>query len=236
MFSQSASALHSLKSLAFQRIPITLASTYKGLLFDEKIEPLKVGPEQVIFSAPRQHVCMTLRDPIYLHSRALPESIRASLQALDTSACEIVLVNFRFSGNPWRDRFEQRVQPLLSIPAMITIDQRIVQASLTDLSLHGAGVSINFVNGQKIDPVVKSSIDINFQLDSQTRLSMRSTVAFTKKVGSSVLNLGLRLFPTPNQEICIGEFIARRKVEIMGELQQELRDRMESARIVNKLI
>jgi hypothetical protein len=84
-------------------------------------------------------------------------------------------------------------------------------------------------------PALKSSIDINFQLDSQTRLSMRSTVAYVRKGGACLVNLGLRLFPTPNQEILLESFITRRKIEIMNELQQQARERMDSGRVVGRL-
>jgi hypothetical protein len=84
-------------------------------------------------------------------------------------------------------------------------------------------------------PALKSSIDINFQLDSQTRLSMRSTVAYVRKGGACLVNLGLRLFPTPNQEILLESFITRRKIEIMNELQQQARERMDSGRVVSRL-
>jgi hypothetical protein len=235
MLNQPVNALISIKTLAFQQIPLTLTTGYRGLLFDERIKPLKISADQIVFSAPRQHILITLGDPLYLHSHALPESVRASLLCLNTAAGEMTLTNFRFSGIPWRDRCEQRVQPVKPLNAMLTIDRRIYQASLVDLSLHGAGVTINGENEQAPMPALKSSIDINFQLDSQTRLSMRSTVAYVRKGGACLVNLGLRLFPTPNQEILLESFITRRKIEIMNELQQQARERMDSGRVVSRL-
>lgn len=235
MFTQPANAMHSIKTLAFQRIPISLACTYKGMLFDEKIAPLKVGPEQVTFSAPRQQVWATLCDPMHLHSRALAESVLASLQNLNPAASEMTLTNFRFTGNIWRDRYEQRVKPILPILAMITINQRIFQADLMDLSLHGAGLVVPLSETQATVPPLKTPVDINFQLDSMTRLAMRGSVAYARRVGTSMLNLGLRLFPVSNQEAALSTYITSRKIEIMGDLQQENRGRLESAQAQNHL-
>lgn len=235
MFTQPANAMHSIKTIAFQRIPISLACTYKGLLFDEKVTPLRVGADQVVFSAPRQQVCMTLRDTVHLHSRALPESIIANVQSMNLAVNEMILANFRFTGNIWRDRYEQRVQPILPIPAMITINNRILEASLTDLSVHGAGLIVSLAGTQSAEPALKTQVDINFQLDSFTRLAMRGSVAFARRIGASLLNLGLRLFPVPNQESSLNAFITNRKIEIMGDLSQEHRGRIESSQPQNHL-
>lgn len=235
MFNQPVNALMSIKMLAFQQTPLTLTTSFKGVLFDEKIKPLKVSADQIIFSTPRQHILLTMRDPLYLHSNALPESVRASLVNLNTSACEMALTNFRFSGNPWRDRYEQRIQPVAPLTAMLTIDKRIYQAKLIDLSLHGAGVMINGGAEPLPAPALKSSIDINFQLDRQTRLSMPGAVAYVRKGGTFLLNLGLRLFPTSSQETLLESYITRRKIEIMSELHQQARERIDAGRVENRL-
>ncbi len=235
MFNQPVNALISIKTLAFQQTPITLTTNFKGLLLDDRLKPLRVGPEQITFSSPRQQILLTLREPLYLHSHALPESVRANLCSINNVAREITLANFRFSGTPWRDRLEQRVQPEQPLVAMVTIERRIYQASLIDLSLHGAGVMINGVNGEVPDPALKSPVDINFKLDSQTRLSMRSMVAYVRRGGSYLLNLGLRLIPTPNQEALLESYITKRKIEIMTELQQQVRERFETSRVEGRL-
>ncbi len=235
MITQPINATNSIKTLAFQQTPITLTASYKGLLFDERINPLKVGLDQITFSLPRQHVVLILCDPLILHSRALPESVRANMSSIDLSVGEMALTNFRFSGVPWRDRYEQRVQPVLPLNAMLTIDNRIINASLIDLSLHGAGVLIEGEQGQMPDPQIKSSIDINFQLDRLTRLSMRCGVSHVRRGGSNLLSLGLRLFPTSYQESLLEPYITKRKLEIMYELQELVREKMQTIRLAGRI-
>lgn len=235
MFNQPVNALMSIKLLAFQQTPLTLTTSYKGVLFDEKIKPLKVGADQIIFSAPRQHILITMRDPLYLHSNALPESVRSTLASLNPSACEMTLTNFRFSGSPWRDRYEQRVQPAKPLTAMLTIQKRIYQAKLIDLSLHGCGVTINGGAEPLPSPALKSQIDINFQLDSQTRLSMPASVVYLHRGGTFSLNLGLRLFPASGQETLLESYITKRKIEIMSELHQQARERIDAGRVDSRL-
>jgi len=230
MFTQPVYALSSIKTLAFQQTPITLTAGYKGLLFDERINPLKVGPDQITFSLPRPHVRLILCEPLHLHSRALPESVHANIASINLDASEMTLNNFRFSGLPWRDRYEQRVQPASPLTGMLTFDHRIVRASLLDLSVHGVGVMIEREPDSMPDPKVKSSVDVNIQLDSQTRLSMPGETAYIRKGGTLLLNLGLRLSPTTYQESILESFVARRKVQIMCELQQLVREKNQSTR------
>ncbi len=114
-------ALQAVKSLAFQRVPLNLVSTYKGVHFIERIQPIKIGVDSITFRAPRLQVCVTLRDPVYLYSRVLPETVRAKPQLLNTSPQELRLSDFSFNGNLWFDRMEQRVQPDRPIEVMLKL-------------------------------------------------------------------------------------------------------------------
>lgn len=220
-------ALQAVKSLAFQRLPLNLVSNYKGLHFVEKIEPLKVGVDTVVFRAPRLQICTTLRDPVYLHSRVLPETVRARPQIVNCTAMELRLTDFTFNGNLWFDRLEQRVQPERPIPTLLTIQRNVYSATLKDISMHGAGVMLYLGDHPDLEILVNTPLDLRFELTPQTRLSLHGRVVCRRRIGAAMLYLGVRIYPSSEQSLWLENYISRRKMEILGELEQQVYQRME---------
>lgn len=223
MFEHLRDALPSIKALALQRIPISLTSSYKGLLFDEKVIPLRFGSNHVAFRAPSREVCCTLHDPVILHSRVLPETVRATTEAIDIGMGEVRLTNFEFTGTAWRDRSEQRIQPAKPILSTVKIEKNTYHANIANLSLHGAGLLVFLMEESVPVRLIGLPCDLHFLLDEQTPLSLQSRVITARMMGTSTLSLGLRLFPTATQEIWLENMIAHRKVEIMSELKHQVK-------------
>ncbi len=220
-------ALQAVKSLAFQQLPLNLVSNYKGLHFVEKIEPLKVGVDTIIFRAPRLQVCTTLRDPIYLHSRVLPETVRARPQMINCTTMELRLTDFTFNGNLWFDRLEQRVQPERPVATLLAMHRSVYSATLRDISLHGAGLMLYLGDYPDLDILVNTQVDLRFDLTPQTRLSLHGRVICRRRIGAAMLYLGVHIYPSNEQSIWLENYIFRRKMDILGELDQQVHQRME---------
>ncbi len=218
MFTHPTYALQAVKSLAFQCIPIAVTSTFKGLFFEEKVAPLKVGPDYVVFRAPKFPMHRTLGDKVILHSRVLPQSVRTDLQSIDAIRSEITLTNFSFTGAYWRDRREQRIEPPAPLQASITFEKKPYRANLSNLSLHGAGLMVYFGDDECRDLVVKRPVEVSFHLGSQSDIHISGSVASIRQMDYTLAQLGIRLEPTSNQGIWLENYIARRKIEIMREL------------------
>lgn len=226
-------ALQAVKSLAFQRVPLNLVSTYKGVHFIERIEPLKVGVDSITFRAPRLQVCLTLRDPVYLYSRVLPETVRARPQLINSSPHELRLSDFSFNGNLWFDRMEQRVQPDRSIEVTLRLHNRLYTATLRDFSLRGMGLMLFIGDQPDFDVVVNTPVDLHFDLTPSTPIAFHGQVVCRRRVGATMMYLGLRIFPSEQQTRWLENYIVRRKLEILNELDDLINQQMEPQTAAN---
>lgn len=215
-------AAQAIKSLAFQSIPVALTSTYKGIFLEEKVAPLKINPDGVIFRAPKMQICATMHPSVMLHSKLLPESVRAQVQYIDPKCGEISLSNFSFSGCYWRDRCEQRVEPADPVYANLIVQNRRYRSNLVNLSLHGAGLMIFLGDNTAANLTPKTKVDVNFKLSEHNEFNIAAAIVSIKFLGYSLAQAGLSLSPTPNQEIWLEKYITNRKIEILNELNSQV--------------
>lgn len=215
-------ATQAVKSLAFQSIPIAVTSTYKGMLLEEKVAPLKINPDSVSFRSPKAQICATMRTPVILHSKLLPESVRAQIQYINPRSGEICLSNFSFTGCYWQDRGEQRVEPVEPVYATLTVYNQRYRSNLANLSLHGAGLMIFLGDTTGSNLSLKSKVDLNFKLSEHNEFTVAGEIASIKFLGYSLAQAGLILYPTPNQELWLEKYITTRKMEILDELDHQV--------------
>ena len=222
MLTHSRDAMQAVKSLAFQRIPVAVTSTYKGLFFEEKVAPLKVGPDYVVFKAPKPQICLSLRYQVWLHSQILPESVRATLQTVHTASGEITLTNFTYTGDYWRDRQEQRIEPANPVHATVNVAKKTFPANLTNLSLHGAGLLVYLGENTDRNLVPRSPIEVCFNLTEQNMFHILGTIASCRQMGYSVIQVGVHLQPSINQVAWLENYITKRKIEILQEMDEKV--------------
>lgn len=215
-------ASQAVKSLAFQSIPLAVTSCYKGLFLEEKVTPLKIKPDGVVFRAPKMQICATMRTPVMLHSKLLPESVRAQIQYIDPRSGEICLSNFSFSGFFWRDRTEQRVEPADPVYATLKVQNQHYRSNLVNLSLHGAGLMLFLGDSTANNLTPKTKVDLSFKLSEHNEFNIAGCIASIKFLGYSLAQAGLGLNPTPNQEIWLEKYITCRKIEILNELDHQV--------------
>ncbi|MHB0924175.1 MAG: PilZ domain-containing protein [Bellilinea sp.] len=215
-------AMQAVKSLAFQSIPLAVTSTYKGIFLEEKVAPLKVNPDSVTFRAPRKQICATMRTPVILHSKVLPESVSAQVLYINPKAGEVCLSNFSFTGFYWRDRYEQRIEPDAPVYARLSVQQKHYRANLVNLSIHGAGLMIHLGDSMARELTPKTRVDVSFKLSPQNEFNISGVIASIKFLGYCLAQTGLRLEPTTSQQIWLGNYISRRKIEILNELDHQV--------------
>ena len=220
MTNQSYDALPAIKSLAFQNIPVAVTGSYKGVLFEEKVAPLRITPASVIFRAPKSQICATLQTPVVLHSQVLSESVRAHIQYLKDG--ELCLSNFTYTGLRWRNRIEQRVEPDAPVTATLTVEGKRYRANLLNLSLHGAGLMVFLGDSTASELAPRARVEVNFRLSEQSEFNVLGNVASVHFLGYSLAQAGLSLQPTPIQESWLEKYITRRKIEILEELEHRV--------------
>ncbi len=222
MFTQTDDALQAVKSLAFQETPLGLASCYKGMHFIEKVQPIQVGISHVVFRAPSPKVCLILGETVYLFSRVLPETIRATPQLMGHSVHELRLTDFSYTGTLWHERGEQRVQPDQPVAIDLLMSRRFYRASLKDVSANGIGILVNIPEEVQTDIITHTPVDFTLQLNSLDQFTLHGTIVHRQLIGRSLFDLGLRIYPTPTQKIWMENYISRRKRIILGELERRL--------------
>lgn len=221
MLTHSRDAMQAVKSLALQCIPVAVTSTYKGLFFEEKVAPLKVGPDYIVFKAPKPQICLALRYQVWLHSQVLPESVRATLQTIQSTSGEITLTNFTYTGDYWRDRQEQRIEPANPVQARVNLAKQSFPANLTNLSLHGAGLLVYLGENTDRNLIPRSPIEVCFTLSEHIDFHIQGTIASCRQMGYSVIQMGVHLQPTLNQIAWLENYIAKRKIEILKEMDEK---------------
>lgn len=222
MLTQFTDAMQAVKSLAFQSIPIAVTSTYKGVFLEEKVVPLKINPDSVTFRTPREQICATIRPPVLIHSKVLPESVRADVQFVNPKAGEICLANFTFTGCYWQDRNEQRIEPGDPVYATLTVQQQRYRANLVNLSMHGTCLMVFLGDSTAKELTPKTNVDVNFKLSEYNEFNITGVVASVKFLGYSLAQVGLRLTPTSMQETWLENYITKRKIEILEELDHKV--------------
>lgn len=222
MLTQFTNAMQAVKSLAFQSIPIAVTSSYKGVFLEEKVAPLKINPDSVTFRTPRDQICATIRPPVLIHSKVLPESVRADVQFVNPKTGEICLSNFIFTGSYWQDRGEQRIEPNDPVYATLTVQQQRYRANLVNLSLHGACLMVFLGDSTAKELAPKANVEVNFKLSENNEFNITGLVASVKFLGYSLAQVGLRLTPTSRQETWLENYVTKRKIEILEELDHKV--------------
>ena len=222
MFTQNDDALQAVKSLAFQHTPLGLASCFKGMHFIERVQPVQVGISHVVFRAPSPKVCLILGDTVYLYSRVLPETVRATPQLVGYSAHELRLTDFSYTGTLWHERIEQRVQPEKPVSVDLLMARRFYRASLKDISANGIGLLVNIPVEIQGDIITNTPADFTFQLNALDQFTLHGKIVHRQLIGRSLFDLGLHIFPTPTQKTWLENYISRRKQAILTELERQL--------------
>jgi hypothetical protein len=226
MFTYPTDALTAMKTLVFQGEPVSLAGTFKGMLFHDKATPLKVASDSVIFRTPGIKVCLTMREHVYVFSPVLPATIRATPQVLSNEAGTLRLFNFAFTGSLWYERCEQRIQPEDPLFVEILLNGVRWPATIQDFSLKGARLWVDLPQEQIFDVVVNAPLTMIIPAGDKD-FYLRAQIANRRITHARTVSIGLRLRPTDEQRAWINALVARRQLEILAELDALINLQME---------
>jgi len=98
-------------------------------------------------------------------------------------------------------------------------------ANLTNLSLHGAGLLVYLGDNTGRNLVPRSPIEVCFTLTEQNKFHILGTVASCRQMGYSVIQVGVHLQPTLNQAAGLDNYITKRKIEILQEIDEKVANR-----------
>jgi len=222
-------ALAAIRALAIQQLPLTLVTSYKGMLFEQTLMPRKVAEDGLHLPLPKAHLCATQNEVVYLHSRFLPATVRAFARWQSAGEPEVCLTYLRFLNSRWQPRLEQRVQPERPLPATVWIERMPFEAIVTDLAVRGVGLL--FDPHLATPPTMLRAglpVEVVFHFSADFRLTLSAEVVYMRRaVEDWIWRVGVRVYPTPEQQRWLESYVARRRVKIYEELEQRARLLME---------
>ncbi len=198
---------------------ITIASTYKSLILTHPIRILDILPDRVIFQAPEYRLCFTLKGKIHLYSYEIPEAVTARLLKLDMIEGKIALSNLTFSGQSWKERLSERIQPRDPICVDMSWNNTLARTHLENLSATGMRMMISRTIDKGVCTDCDASVRLAFQLPRDAlKMDLRGKIIYSRQVRNLVI-VGIRFFPSASQEKRLNRYILARKAEILDELE-----------------
>ncbi len=214
-------ALDVIRSLDRENVALKLIKPFKGLVLKQDVSILDVDLTSAIIQATNLKMCAILEGLIYLHSRALLKPVAARVMDLNVNRGIIILSDFAYLDTQWTEREHERVCQKLPTYVSLRWKKKSIRAPLENISVNGMGILAYKMieRGMEIEPGSKVCLD--FQLPSGYRwTALRGMIVYLRSISSSLIRLGIRLYPNTREALSLQKWIARRKQEIMEELNQ----------------
>ena len=210
--------------MASQNVPLVLTSTYKGLILNQEIRIIEISKTTAVLQAPDNRICVCLRGHAYLYSPCLPSVITAQIDDLNIEQGKITLSHIDYTGSTWKERLNERIQPMKPIYVEVQFRKMNFRAELDNLSMTGMKLIAYKLFEKGIAIEADSAVRLNFSLPGEPRrFDIKGTIVHFRQVGKLV-KFGVRMFPNASQAARMRIYIAARTAEILDELDQECID------------
>jgi hypothetical protein len=221
-------AVSILGNLARRKAPLAMSHPFRGMLLTQDLTLLSVQTDQALVQTGRNWLAANPGELIYLHSPACKEVLAARVLGINIQLGEMALGEFEDTGRPWIERANERVQPRTPIRVVLQIGDLSLAASLENLSLSGAGLLAYKLIERGIRLHAGQSIKLDFELSqSPARISLPARLVNVQHHGERFSCLGVNTFPNVDQARVLERYIARRKAEILDELDQSFNEAFE---------
>lgn len=202
---------------------VTLLNTYRGFPISYPATLLAVDQGYVAMSVHEyQAVAIALESKTFLRSKGLPEIIQGTAVGVDVTRKRVAVTELKGVGHSVGRRMNIRVQPSDPIDAEIFDGRRRIAGKIADISTQGVGVFTfaAYIYGDLAFEKDKE-VYIDFRLpNAETILRFQGIITSIAAQKATYMNrLGLRIFPTPEVEPLLQDYINQRKDETMLELK-----------------
>lgn len=209
-------------SHAKRKLPVTLTKQYKGIELTQAVRILDANTNCALMQATNNlRMCAILEGSIRLHSQLFPNPVVAHIEDLNILKGMFTLSSFAYMSSGWMERQHERVQPDTPTYIIMRCRRRTVRACLDNLSVRGMGLLVakERLHGMEIQG--GTNLHMDFQLPEDYKWSgLRGVVVYTKEIDRWLVKLGIRLIPNNQQSRELEQYVAWRKEEILGELNQ----------------
>ena len=208
-------------SLTRQKSSLMVTKAYRGIIISQEIKPDFVNLNRVVFQALDRDICAALEGWVHLHNPLFSSPIKAQVKDLSLSKGMFSLSDFSYLKSEWKERQYERVQP--KDPTYVSLRyQRIdIRASMLDLSINGMGLLVGSSDDCELEFEPNSCVRTDFETSPAHKwIKLGGAIHYQFKVAKSIVRLGIRLYPKVEQARQLEKYIAKRKNEIMEELDQ----------------
>lgn len=175
---------------------------------------------------------MVSRGQCHLHSSSIPRAIKANLSDRNLGQRLVVLSSLAQLNGDWVSRFQERLQP--KTPTLISFHSAnlATSVSLIDITPQGVGIFLR----KKLVEIgalpISTPVELSFILPPHHRWkALKGIIVYCEPAWGLLLRVGIRLRPSPKQRRALNTYIAYRKEEILGEVNQEYCRSLEPRRV-----
>lgn len=208
-------------SHAKRKLPVKLTKQYKGIELNQPVRILEANKSYAVMQATNLRMCAALEGNIRLNSQLFPKPVIAHIEDLNVLKGMFTLSSFAYMDSGWKERQHERVQPEKPTYVTLRFRRRMARACLDNLSARGMGLLVDKDRLHGMEMHAGVTIHLDCQMPGNTRWNgLKGMVVYIKEIDRWMVKLGIQLFPGVRQSREIEAYIARRKEEIMGELNQ----------------
>jgi hypothetical protein len=210
-----------LRSPGQQTPDIKLSANFKGVLLDQEITILEVGPNSAAFQGSNIKYCAGLEGMVFLQSSIFPCVVAARMANLDVTKGIILLSHFAYTKLEWKNSRSERVQPKEPAYALLRWNQGVLRFSIENISASGLEVLSNKINRQDLDIQPGTEVKLDFQIPPNYKYSnLEGEIIYLQPIGNRLVRAGIQLYPKADEAVSLVRLVEQRREEIMEELHQ----------------
>jgi hypothetical protein len=214
--------LNIFSSLISEQKPVTMYNTYRGLPFNYDADILSVDEGNVAARVHRhQTISMALEGRTHVHSSMLPQTVRANVVEVDFRKKQAILNEFSGVGDAVGKRISVRIQPSEALEAEIYDGRRQIRGWIADLSTNGMCIFTYSAYMYVLSFGIDREVNVDFKPPSADAIVRFSGVItnINDQHGSYLHRLGLKVFPNPEIQPLLEEYITKQQQSILNEME-----------------
>jgi hypothetical protein len=209
--------------LSSEKKVVKLYNTYRGLPLDMDTTILGVDQDTIIARLyGYQAVSMALERKTQLITPSLPEPLRATVVDVDIKKKRAILRDFTSIGGKIGLRRLVRVEPSETLEVQIYDGRQRIGGRVLDISGEGMCIYTFFAHLYGLKFERDKEVFVDFKPPTRDHV-VRSKGLITRLIsrrGTQLHRLGVKIYPSPEVQALLDDYIKYRQRELMEEMEQ----------------
>lgn len=212
--------------------PVTLTRIIKGLGFNHPASVVEIDREYMVVQTRQIHLYASLEGQCYVQNPSFPAPVRARLVDRNLARRLVVLAGFTLLTCSWVNRCQDRVQPRAPTCITVLCKQKSFTASVVDLNAFGMSVFVRKPMAEEVGLAVGEQVELSLRLQPKKLPErVQGLIVHTGPVSGLLLRVGIRFLPEKAQHSGFERYVAQRREEVLGELNQIYSRALEPRRV-----